>query len=107
MGRGTVRKTVEGVGRKRGDGGGRTIGIVQHGGGHDADDVMAITAEKGIAVGIAHRSIAAPVRFAVDLDRGAGGAAIQVDDTMADRMLPTEFEAGLMALQPLPQKHLG
>lgn len=75
--------------------------------GGDAEDGQAMGSKGDIALGIALGSMAAIMRFAVDLDRKFGSGAVKVEDIGKNWMLPTEFQTVGFQSQALPKQHFG
>jgi hypothetical protein len=93
VGRGTIRRMVEGKRATIEDRRGDPIEAVHHIGGRDAERLDAVCRKRRITESIAFGVVAHVVRGAVDLDRELRLRAIEIEHEAVDRVLSAKPNA--------------
>jgi len=101
MGRGTARRAVEGQ-RRCDNCLGCGIHIGQNFGSGNMKDGQAERVQHEAAVPVMLSTIAAIMRFAVDLDNQLGVSTIEIRDVASDRMLAAKLSTTRATTQALP-----
>jgi len=106
MGRGTIRRMVEGVRHLLDDKPQCTIQVLHHVRGHQAYNPKAALAHVSVTSMVALWTVAIVMRRAVNFENKTGLADKEISDVGPDGMLPPNLEAKLAAAKLIPKQHL-
>ena len=106
MGRGTIRRMVEGVRHQRGDPFYDPIDVAQHIRRRNAKHSVPAVRQERVSPLVARWTVTSIVSLAVDFNDQTCLAHIKIDDVRPDRMLPSDLHSDLAATQPLPDHYL-
>ncbi len=81
--------------------------IYQYIGCGNADDLNAQRGKVSVSPRVARRLITHVMRYAVNLDHKLAVGAVEIDDYLANRMLPTKLHAVGPFAKDLPQQNFG
>src|SRR5437763_16629933 len=103
MGRGTIRRMVEGVSHALGDGGQYPIQVLHHVRSDEAENTIAVVFHVAVARGVALGPVAVIVRSAVHLDHQPRVAYEEIRNIWTDWVLVADFEAKSAPPKLIPQ----